>query len=95
MLFSSYYIQGTYYQDALLLSKLNLFLKKLLVSCWGGSAVKNLLADAGAAYSIPGWGRYPGEGDDNALQYSCLEKPTNRGTLSATVPGVTKESDMT
>ena len=25
--------------------------------------------------SIPGLGRSPGEGNDNTLQYSCLENP--------------------
>ena len=25
--------------------------------------------------SIPGLGRYPGEGNGNTLQYSCLENP--------------------
>ena len=35
-----------------------------------GSAVKNLPASAGDAYSIPGWGRPPGEGNGNPLQYS-------------------------
>ena len=25
--------------------------------------------------SIPGWGRFPGEGKGNPLQYSCLENP--------------------
>jgi len=28
---------------------------------------------------IPGSGRSPGEGDDNTLQYSCLENPMDRG----------------
>ena len=30
--------------------------------------------------SIPGSGRSPGEGNGNALQYSCLENPMDRGT---------------
>ena len=30
--------------------------------------------------SIPGWGRYPGEGNGNPLQYSCLENSMDRGT---------------
>ena len=30
-------------------------------------------------YSIPGWGRSPGEGNSNPLQYSCLENPMDRG----------------
>ena len=28
--------------------------------------------------SIPGSGRFPGEGNGNPLQYSCLENPTDR-----------------
>ena len=28
---------------------------------------------------IPGSGRSPGEGNDNPLQYSCLENPMDRG----------------
>ena len=44
--------------------------------------------------SIPGLGRSPGEGNDNPLQYSCLENPMNRGTCQATVHG-SQESDMT
>ena len=31
-----------------------------------------------------------GEGNGNPLQYSCLENPMDRGTLQATVHGVTK-----
>ena len=40
--------------------------------------------------SIPGSGRSPGGGYGNPLQYSCLEKPTDRGTWWATVLGVVK-----
>ena len=29
--------------------------------------------------SIPGWGRSPGEGNSNPLQYSFLENPMDRG----------------
>ena len=42
----------------------------------GGSVVKNLPANAGASGdvgSIPGSGRFPGGGNGNPLQYSCLE----------------------
>jgi len=35
--------------------------------------------------SIPGSGRSPGEGNDNPLQYSCLENPMDRGAWWATV----------
>ena len=35
--------------------------------------------DAGDSSSIPEWGRPPGMGDGNPLQYSCLEDPLDRG----------------
>ena len=44
---------------------------------------------------IPGLGRSFGEGNDNPLQYSCLENPMDRGAWQATVHRVNKESDMT
>ena len=43
--------------------------------------VKNLPSDAGEtrdAGSDPWSGRYPGRGNDNPFQYSCLENPTDR-----------------
>jgi len=45
--------------------------------------------------SVPGWGRSPGEGNNNPLQYSCLGNPLNGGTWWATVLGILKELDMT
>ena len=39
---------------------------------------------------IPGSGRSPGGGNDNPLQYSCLENPMDRGVWQATVHRVTK-----
>ena len=57
--------------------------------------VKNVPANAGDAGLIPGLGRCPGEGNGNALHYSCLENPRDRGTYWATVHGVAKESDVT
>ena len=45
---------------------------------------KNPPANAGDMGSIPGWGRSPGEGNGNPLQYYCLENPTDRGTTWAT-----------
>ena len=42
------------------------------------------------AGSIPGLGRSPGEGNDNPLQYSCLENPMDRGAWEGTVHGVAK-----
>ena len=63
----------------------------------GDSVVKNLPANAGAAGdagSIPRSGRFPGEGNDYPLQYSCLENSMDRGAWWTTVYGVT-ESDTT
>ena len=57
--------------------------------------VKNLSASAGDLDSIAGWGRSPGEGNGNPLQYSCMENPMDRGAWQATVHRVTKESDKT
>ena len=50
-------------------------------------AIAGDIRDAG---SIPGLGRFPGEGHGNLLQYSCLENPMGRGAWWATVPGVAK-----
>ena len=66
----------------------------------GALVVKTLPANAEDIRdtgSIPGWGRSPegGNGNGNPLQYSCLRNPMDRGTLGATVHGVTKESDTT
>ena len=55
--------------------------------------VKNLPANAGDirdAGSVPGPGRSPGGGNDNPLQYSCLENPMDRGAWQATVHKVTQ-----
>ena len=40
--------------------------------------------------SIPGWGRSPGGGHGNPLQYSCLENSMDRGAWWATVHRVAK-----
>ena len=56
----------------------------------GGSAVKNLPANAGDVGLIPGLGRSSGEENDNQLQHSCLENPIVRGDWWATVYGVAK-----
>ena len=53
----------------------------------GGAAVKASACNVGDLGSIPGSGRYPGEGNGNPLQYSCLENPMDRGAWRATVHG--------
>ena len=40
--------------------------------------------------SISGSRRSPGEGNDNPLQYSCLENPMDKGAWWATVHGIAK-----
>ena len=40
--------------------------------------------------SIPGSGRFPGGEHGNALQYSCLENPMDRGAWWAILHGVEK-----
>ena len=54
----------------------------------GGSVVKNPPANAGDVSSIPGSGRFPGEGNGNPLQYPFLENPMDRGDWQAMVHGV-------
>ena len=44
----------------------------------GGSDGKESACNAGDQGLIPGLGRSPGEGNDNPLQYSCLENPMDR-----------------
>ena len=56
----------------------------------GGSDGSESVYNVGDPGLIPGWGRSPGEGNDNPLQYSCLENPMDRGVWRATVHGVTK-----
>ena len=61
----------------------------------GGTVVKNMPATAGDMGSILGWGRSPGEGNGNPLQYSCLENPMEQRSLVGYSAWGHKESDMT
>ena len=68
----------------------------------GGSDLVKNLPPVRKTGSIPGTGRFPGAGNGNPLQYSCLEIPTDRGawlqrcykdlcdiaTLSSLCPGL-------
>ena len=56
----------------------------------GGSDSEEFAYNAGDLGLISGLGRSPGEGHGNALQYSCLENPMNRGAWRAAVQGVAK-----
>ena len=58
--------------------------------------VKNLPANVGDARDTgfnAGLGKFPGVGDGNPLQYSCLENFMDTGAWQARVHG--SESDMT
>ena len=52
--------------------------------------LSNPSANIGDTGLTPDLGRPPGEGDDNPLQYSCLEDPVDRGAWWATVHGVSE-----
>ena len=52
--------------------------------------VENLPDNAGDVGSIPGLGRYPGVGNGNPLQHSCLENSMDKGAWQVTVHWVTK-----
>ena len=59
----------------------------------GGAVIKNPLANAGNTrdvVSVPGLGRYPGMGNGNSLQYSCLENSMDRGAWWALAHRVAK-----
>ena len=59
----------------------------LVFSCFpGGKSACN----AGDPGSIPGLGRFPGEGNGYSLQYFCLENSMDREAWWATVHGITK-----
>ena len=54
------------------------------------SVGKESVCNAGDLSLIPGLGRFPGEGNGNPLQYSCLENPMARGAWQARVHGVAR-----
>ena len=56
---------------------------------------KESACSVGDVGSIPGWGRSPGGGNGNPLQYPCLGNPIHRGACQATVHRGLKESDKT
>ena len=54
----------------------------------GGPVGREPTCNAGDPGSIPGWGRFPAEGNGNPLQYSCLKSPMDGGAWWATVQRV-------
>ena len=58
-----------------------------------GSGSKESACNAGDLGSNPGLGRSPGRGNDNPLQYSCLEDLHGQRSLVGYSPGGHKELD--
>ena len=56
-----------------------------LVAQWSRIRLPMHKTQVGSLGRIPGMERYPGEGNGNPLQSSCLENPHGRGTWRATV----------
>ena len=56
----------------------------------GASNSKESACNVGDPGLIPGYGRSPGEGNGNPLQYSFLENSMDRGAWQATVHRVAK-----
>ena len=60
--------------------------KKKITNGKCGSDCKESACNARDQGLIPGWGRLPKVGNDNPLEYSCLE--SQGGTWQATVHGI-------
>ena len=71
-------------------TKLLIAMTSLVAGLPSGSVGQESACSAGDPGSIPGSGRFPGEGNGNPLQYSCLENSMDRGARQATVHRVTK-----
>ena len=56
----------------------------------GGSDGKESACSVEDSGLIPGLGSFPGEGNSNPLQYSCLGNPMDKGAWWATVHGPQK-----
>ena len=67
----------------------------VFVGFFGGLGGKESACSAEDPGSVPGSGRFPGEGNGNSLQYYCLGNPVDRESWQATVHGVAKEWDTT
>ena len=63
--------------------------ERLVLGSLVAQLVKNLPA-VGDLGSVPGSGRFPGEGNGSPLQYPCLENFMDRGAWQATVHEVAK-----
>ena len=66
----------------------NLLMLKITLGFPDGSDGKESACNSGHLGLIPGSETSPGEGNGNPLQYSCLEKSTDRGAWHGMVPGL-------
>ena len=60
----------------------------------GGSDSKESACNAGDLGSIPGSGTFPGEGNGNPLQYSCLVTPMDRGACGVQSMGLQSQTGL-
>ena len=63
---------------------------KVFMNFPGGSDGKESVCNVGDQGLIHGLGKFPGEGNSNPLQYSCLANPMYGGGSWVTVHGITK-----
>ena len=63
-------------KDISLPTKVHIVKAKVFPTC--GSADKESACNVGGLSSIPGLGRFPGEGNGTPLQYNGLKKPMDR-----------------
>ena len=70
MVFCVHFLKITFFKNSL-----------LYMGFPGGSEGKESACNVGHPASIPGSGRYPGEGTGNPLQDSCLENPHGQRSL--------------
>ena len=61
----------------------------------GGADSKESTCNVGDLGSIPGWGRSPGGGQGNPIQYSFRENPHGQRSLVGYSPWGHKELDRT
>ena len=66
------------------------FFSKVIYGFPSGSDGKESACNAGDLGSIPGSGRFPGEGTSNPLHCSCLERSMDRGAWQATAHEMAK-----
>ena len=62
---------------------------------WGLPCSTESTCNVGGLGLTPGLRRFPGEGNDYALQYSCLENPHGQRSLADYSPWGPQELDMT